>query len=81
MPHQDGIAVVTGSNVSRPQVSHRYQGIRTEALGRQLVGNLQCVREIGAPAVMPWIAGQGRALHCGRVHGWPSGRDRSGAIL
>jgi hypothetical protein len=65
--------VVDRVDESRLQVQLRGQAIATETPGRPRVGNLQCVREIGAPAVMSWIAGHGRvALRAECVYGRPS---------
>jgi hypothetical protein len=76
----------TMANGARSRSEPRYCAFSGLITGRRLLAahrfgkSRVSKREIGAPAVMPWITGQGRALHCGRVHGWPSGRDRSGAI-
>jgi hypothetical protein len=48
--HQGVLSVVDGAGKSR-----RCRAIATETPGGPLVGNLQCVREIGAPPAVLWI--------------------------
>jgi hypothetical protein len=58
--HQGVLSLVDGAGRRRVHVQLLRQAIATKAPDCRLVGNRQCVREIGAPAAVRWIAGYGR---------------------